>query len=268
MATYTKRASASAGYTHGQPAAVQSPVSGGGSGKRRTWWWQAGLLDSCCCCFSLRAGVALLAASDLLVGTGAILYVHTFYVSILQGLLATLQSKYFDLCYWAEASTLDCEELSDHMQLVKGQVGVYLRLPKSVYALGFICIVSGFVGLSAVFLRGRRAVKVYMLSWPVKFWLGMWVALCMRKLQVQYEVGQGSTTAILWLLHAICLLYGFKVSWSYYKKRLGHEEGANTRASSGYAACDEEAVIEGKSAAYQCNVEMRRQPAIYRSPPL
>lgn len=82
---------------------------------------------------------------------------------------------------------------------------------KRLNLAGFICIVSGFVGLSAVFLRRRRAVKVYMLSWPVKFWLGVWVALGIRKMQVQYEVGQGSTTAIVWLLHATCLLYGFKV---------------------------------------------------------
>lgn len=78
----------------------------------------------------------------------------------------------------------------------------------------FFSVVAGAVGLWAVYFRSKRAVTAYMLSWPAKFWLAVWGALDMRKLQIKYDVERGPTAAIMWLLHVVCLLYFFKACYS------------------------------------------------------
>lgn len=76
---------------------------------------------------------------------------------------------------------------------------------------GFFCVVAGAVGLWAIFLRSKRAVRLYMLSWPAKLALGVLSALNMRSLQIKYDVARGPTAAIAWLLNLVFNVYFFKV---------------------------------------------------------
>lgn len=77
---------------------------------------------------------------------------------------------------------------------------------------GVVCCVASAVGLWAVFLRSNRAAKVYMLTWPTKYLVGVWTSLAYSTVRKKYGVEQGAGSIVVaWLINIFVLLYFFKV---------------------------------------------------------
>eukprot|EP00904_Undaria_pinnatifida_P005230 jgi/Undpi1/1837/HiC_scaffold_12.g05224.m1 len=212
----------------GQPAGDNF---NGNGGVRREWWWRAGPVDSCCCCCSLRTGVALLALDSLITGCWLLFIMRTFYITFLGSSIETLQSQYVRACEGAAASTPDCLQLKKAIDQGVGAIDLYRHLPGMVNVQGAFCLVAGVVGLWAVFLRSRRAAKIFMLTWPAKFVLAVVGTIQFQRLYNEYGV-ETRFQGIIWLITIFFLLYYFKVSWSYYMKRVEYDNCV-THSSSG-----------------------------------
>lgn len=85
-----------------------------------------------------------------------------------------------------------------------------LRLVTVQTVSGAFCLVAGVVGLWAVFLRSRRAAKIFMLTWPAKFVLAVVGTIQFQRLYNEYGV-ETRFQGIIWLITIFFLLYYFKV---------------------------------------------------------
>eukprot|EP00903_Cladosiphon_okamuranus_P017608 g16219.t1 len=194
----------------------------GEGGVRKEWWWEAGPVDSCCFCCSLRAGVAILATTDLLYkGIYATFYV-TQQVEGINALLGQLEPVYDLVCTGARKDTPDCKQVEENIEMLKGEIQLFDHLPAAFYIQGGIAIIAGITGLYAVFNSHALAAKVYMWTWLPRF-LAMvvteWIIYAkMSKIGLEQNP---AITLVSELINLAFIVYFVKVLWSYQKRLHG-----------------------------------------------
>ncbi|CAM9620054.1 unnamed protein product [Ectocarpus sp. 13 AM-2016] len=201
-------------FDGGRPLGQRVRFNGVG-GVRKDWWWQPGPVDSCCCCFSLAAGVAVLAAFDVIVLGAMRLYYLSFVTGDagLKQLLAGFEKKYAE----------ECEDVAEASPDCLAQASIILSLTKTndlyVPAVleGVIAAIFGFVGLRAVFAHDALAARAYLWSWPPRIVLIL-VELVMQRIRFEhYDMGFLWKFTVVWNIpRALILAYCLKVVWSYW----------------------------------------------------
>ncbi|CAM9249263.1 unnamed protein product [Ectocarpus sp. 12 AP-2014] len=193
----------------------------GEGGVRRQWWWQPGPVDSCCFCCSLRAGVGILAASDLFYnGIWAAFYSKGDVEKILQTSIAILQSVYDKDCKDAPVQTEDCLQLSHNIEQAEFNLELFDNLPVIVYVEAVIAMLAGAVGLFAVFKSNALSAKIYLWTWLPKFFVGVVARYTLRAEMKQYGIdnSDGPGVVISELMSVVFLLYYVKVAWSFHQR--------------------------------------------------
>eukprot|EP00904_Undaria_pinnatifida_P005234 jgi/Undpi1/1840/HiC_scaffold_12.g05227.m1 len=75
--------------------------------------------------------------------------------------------------------------------------------------------------------KSTLPARMYMLSWPARFFLRVWRAVWWHSLQNKYGVPRQESDGTFWIIKTCFLIYSFKVSWAYFKHQLDREERAH-----------------------------------------
>ncbi|CAN0255699.1 unnamed protein product [Pylaiella littoralis] len=195
----------------------------GEGGVRKEWWWQAGPVDSCCCCCSLRAGVATLAMSDLLVkGIWGAFYSAAFSEFLVVTSITHLQAQYGALCAGDASKEPSCVQMVDVIVQAEHKADMLRDLPGIYYVAGYLSIVAGLIGLWAVFRSNALAAKMYMWTWPASFVLGAAANFMVISKQKQYGVDRQPLAENIGMATSLfSFAYYLKVVWSYRQKLQG-----------------------------------------------
>ncbi|CAB1104655.1 unnamed protein product [Ectocarpus sp. CCAP 1310/34] len=188
---------------------------------------------TCCFCCSLRAGVGILAANDLLhTGIWTAFYARGYVEKMLQTAIAIVQSLYDMDCKDAPVQTEDCLKRSHEIEQMEFQVELFENLPVIVYVEAVIAMIAGAVGLFAVFKSNALSAKIYLWTWLPRFFVGLVARYTMRAEMKQYGIDNNNEPGVVIneLVTAIFLLYYVKVTWSFHQ-RLKARSGISSSTS-------------------------------------